>query len=104
MLLASVAWILAIEMKALLVGESATRLERSLIRAATFTVPEVRTIGRLLTMQLSPSEILVNMDVDLDDGLTDIQVEAAIDAIELRIRDAVPNASRIFVELESPDT
>ena len=103
-LLASVAWILAIEMKALLVGESATRLERSLIRAATFTVPEVRTIGRLLTMQLSPSEILVNMDVDLDDGLTDIQVEAAIDAIELRIRDAVPNASRIFVELESPDT
>ena len=100
-LLTCVAWILAFEMKALLVGESATREERSLIRAATFSVPEVKSIGRLLTMQLSSSEILINMEVDLDDGLTGIEVEAAIDAIEKQIKDVVPHASHIFVELNS---
>ena len=103
-LLAGVAWILAFEMKALLVGEAATREERSLIRSATLAVPEVRTIERLLTMQLAPNEILVNMDVDLDDGLTDVEVEAAIDAIEARIKDAVPSATRVFIELESPES
>ncbi len=100
-LLASVAWIIAFEMKALLVGEAAPRLERSQIRAATFAVPQVQSIGRLLTMQLSPTEILVNMDVDLDDGLSDVEIEAAVDAIEAGIRDVVPAATRIFIELES---
>ncbi len=101
-LLAAVAWILAFEMKALLVGESATRRERSLIRAATLSTPRVRSIGRLLTMQLSSEEILVNMDVELVDGLSARDVESAIDEIEERIRESVPDATRIFVELESP--
>ena len=98
LLLAAVAWFLAFEMKALLVGEAATRHERSLIRGATLAVPGVRSIGRLLTMQLAPDQILVNMDVELDDGLSTNEVEAMIDRIESDIRDAVPTATRIFVE------
>ncbi len=100
-LLASVAWVLAFEMKALLIGEAATRRERSLIRSATLSVSEVESIGRLLTMQLGPDQILVNMDVDLVDGLTDEQVEAVIDRIEADIHAVVPAASRIFIELET---
>jgi len=100
-LLASVAWVLAFEMKALLIGEAATRRERSLIRSATLSVLEVESIGRLLTMQLGLDQILVNMDVDLVDGLTDDQVEAVIDRIEADIHAVVPTASRIFIELES---
>ena len=103
LLLASVAWMLAFEMKALLIGEAATRQERSLIRGATLAVPEVESIGRLLTMQLSPDDILVNMDVDLSDGLTDHQVEEVIDRIEASVRSSVPAASRIFIELESSE-
>jgi cation diffusion facilitator family transporter len=100
-LLAAVAWVLAFEMKALLIGEAATRWERSLIRSATLSVPEVESIGRLLTMQLAPDQILVNMDVDLRDGLTDAEVEAVVDRIEADVHAAVPAASRIFIELES---
>jgi cation diffusion facilitator family transporter len=102
-LLASVAWVLAFEMKALLIGESATRRERSLIRAATLGVPAVSSVSRVLTMQLSPSEILVNMDVELDRDLSMDAAEGAIDEIEARIRDLVPSATRIFVELESTE-
>ncbi len=99
-LLAGVAWFLAYEMKQLLVGESASREDRSAIRAATLSVKEISSIGRLLTMQLSPKEVLVNMDVHLDDGLTTDQVEDVIDKIEMAIMEAVPEATRIFIELE----
>ena len=102
-LLASVAWLLAFEMKALLIGEAATRRERSMIRGATLAVPEVRSIGRLLTMQLAPDEILVNMDVELADRLTTDQVESVIDHVESEIRAAVPSATRIFIEPEAAE-
>ena len=100
-LLAAVAWVLAFEMKALLIGEAATRHERSLIRSVTLAVPEVESIGRLLTMQLALDQILVNMDVNLLDGLTVEEAEEVIDRIEVGIRDVVPAASRIFIEPES---
>lgn len=100
-LLAVVAWLLAYEMKALLVGEAATRHERSLIRSATLAVPEVVSIGSLLTMQLSPTDILVNMEVQLDPGLSTEDVESVVDSIETGIQEAVPEATRIFIELES---
>lgn len=97
-LLAGVAWVIAVEMKALLIGESATREERSRVRTATLGVEEVQRIDRLLTMQLAPHEILVNMDVVFDDGLDTDQVEAAIAEIEAAIRVAVPSAEKVFIE------
>ena len=99
-LLAVVAFVLAFEVKALLVGEAATREDRSRIRAAILSVHEVASISNLLTMQLAPDEILVNLDVDLDDGLSRAEVEQVIDRIEGKVRSAVPSATRIFVELE----
>jgi cation diffusion facilitator family transporter len=97
-LLAAVAWVLAFEMKALLVGESASRRERSMIRAATYGIPEVKGIGRILTMQLAPHQILVNMDVELDNDLTTDQIEDVVSRIEASIVASVPDASRIFIE------
>ena len=98
LVLAGVAWFIATEMKSLLIGESATREERSRIRAATLGVDEVQRIDRLLTMQLAPEEILVNMDVAFDDGLDTDQLEAAIRHIEGVIEEAVPSAKKVFIE------
>ena len=98
LVLAGVAWFIATEMKSLLIGESATREERSRIRAATLGVDEVQRIDRLLTMQLAPEEILVNMDVAFDDGLDTDQLEAAIRHIEDVIEEAVPSARKVFIE------
>ena len=97
-LLGGVAWILAIEMKSLLIGESANREERAKIRAAVLSVGEVRTVDRLLTMQLAPNEILVTMDLDFDEGIAGDDIEQAIVEIEKNITEAVPSATRIFVE------
>jgi cation diffusion facilitator family transporter len=97
-LLAITAWFLAVEMKALLIGEAASREERSMIRAATLSIEEVDHIERLLTMQMSPDEILVNMDVAFDDGLDTDQLEQAIARVEAAIADAVPSSRRVFIE------
>jgi cation diffusion facilitator family transporter len=98
-LLGVTAWILAIETKGLLVGEAATRGMRSAIRSATLSVPEVETVERLLTMHLGPNEILVNMDVVVDGDLSGREVERLVSDIEARVREYVPEATRIFVEV-----
>ncbi len=101
-LLAVAAWVIAIEMKALLVGEAASREDRASIRAATFSVEEVHSIARLLTMQLSTHQILVNMDLVFDEGLSDDDIEQAIVEVERRIQAGVPSATRIFIEPVAP--
>ncbi len=98
-LLTVTAWILAIETKGLLVGEAASRTARSAIRAATLSIPEVETVDRLLTMHLGPEEILVNMDVVVDIGLSGAAVAELVEAIEAKVRQFVPEATRIFVEV-----
>ncbi|MCB2224213.1 MAG: cation diffusion facilitator family transporter [Actinobacteria bacterium] len=97
-MLAATAWMLAVETKSLLVGESASRETRSRIRAAALSVPAVETVQRLLTMHLGPDEILVNMDLGIEDGLSGDELEDVIVEVEQRIDAAVPEATRIFVE------
>ncbi len=101
MVLAVTAWTLALETKSLLVGESASREDRSAIRAAVLADVEVESIGKLLTMQLGPDEVLVNLEVEFDDGLSADTVEMAIDRIEAAVKIAVPTAGPIFIEPET---
>ncbi len=100
-LLGGVAWVLAVETKALLIGEAASRSDRASMRLRILSVPQVESVGRLLTMHMGPDEILVNIDVDLVDDLTDDDVEDAIDKVESAIREVLPEANNIFVELET---
>jgi cation diffusion facilitator family transporter len=100
-LLAVTAWILAIEVKGLLVGESATRQIRSGIRMAVLAVPGVEEVTRMLTMHLGPDEILVNIDLHVDEGLSGDEIEAVIARAERGIQEAVPTATRIFIEPRS---
>jgi cation diffusion facilitator family transporter len=100
-LLATVAIILAIETKALLIGEAASRSDRAALRSSILSHPRVTGVGRLLTMHLGPEQILVNVEVDLLDGLSDTEVEAAIDDVEASIRTVLPSSQHIFVELET---
>ncbi len=101
-LLAATAWILAFETKALLVGEAASREDRSAIRAAALGVHSVSSIGRLLTMHTGADRILVNMDVDFDEGLSGEDLETSIRTVESAVRAAVPSVGNVFVEPNPP--
>ncbi|MCY4369641.1 MAG: cation diffusion facilitator family transporter [bacterium] len=97
-LLAIVAFFLAFETKGLLIGEAAGRRDRAAIRARVLAHRNVEQVDRLLTMQMGPEEILVNLDVELVDGLSGDEVSQTIEDLEGAIRTAVPTARNIFVE------
>lgn len=101
-LLAITAWILAIEVKGLLVGESASRQARAAMRAAALSVDAVESIERLLTMHLGPNEILVNMDISVEDGLTGDEIRSIAQRVEGEIVELVPEATRVFIEVGPP--
>jgi cation diffusion facilitator family transporter len=96
-LLVVIAIVLAVEMKSLLIGESASAQMEHAIRAAIEDGPDVRRVIHLRTLHLGPDELLVAAKVELDaPSVSD--VASAIDATETRIRAAVPIARVIYLE------
>ena len=97
-LLAAVAFLLARKTQGLLIGESATPDDQRRIREALADVPGVDRVGRVATLQLGASQILVGIEADFDDALTADEVERLVPRMEAKIREAVPQARMIFVE------
>ena len=100
-LLIGVAFLLTVETKGLLVGESAdpTRVEK--IKRSVLADPMVLSVGELLTMQLGPHDVLVNIEVNFRQGLTVAQLDEALDRVESSIRDAEKDVTRVFLEAGS---
>jgi divalent metal cation (Fe/Co/Zn/Cd) transporter len=96
-LLAIIAVVLAVEMKSLLIGESASATTRAALETAMLEAPEVRGIIHTRTLQLGPEELLVAAKLDFHAPST-TELAPAIDAVEARIRAAVPEARLIYLE------
>ena len=101
LLLLVLALFLARETKALLIGESATRIDREKIQQTICSLPEIEDCGRLLTMHLGPNEILVNIDVEFSDNLSTDDLESIIAHIESHVKAAVPEATQIYIEAKA---
>jgi cation diffusion facilitator family transporter len=97
-LLGVIAIVLAIEMKSLLIGESATEEVRSAIGATIEASPVVRNLIHMRTLHLGPDELLVAVKVAFDSGLDIAGLATAIDELEAAIRQQVPAARVIYVE------
>jgi cation diffusion facilitator family transporter len=97
-LLGVVAFVLAREMKSLLIGEAATPPTVAEIRAALLDAPDVRRVIHLRTLHLGPEELLVGAKVEFDPALTFPEVAAAIDATERVLRERVPIAHVVYLE------
>lgn len=96
-LLVSVAIVLIVETKSLLLGESATpavigRIERALIG------PGVERVIHQRTMHLGPEEVLLAAKIAISATSSAAEVAAAIDAAESRVRAAEPSVSVIYLE------
>ncbi|CAD5990554.1 cation diffusion facilitator family transporter [Agreia sp. COWG] len=97
-LLVLVAVLLGIETKSLLVGEGATDEDLAKIEAAISSSPEVEHLVHLKTMYLGPEEMLVGAKITLPAATTLTEIALAINAVEARIREAVPIARVIYLE------
>lgn len=97
-LLAVIAVVLAVEMKSLLMGETATVEDEAKILDAIGSAPAVVGVIYLRTQHLGPDDILVGAKLDLDHALSVAGIADAIDDVERRIREAVPTATTVFIE------
>jgi len=97
-LLLAIAIFLTVEMKSLLIGEAALEDQIRAINAALTTSPHVIRVIDLRTQHIGPEELLVAAKIEFTDTLTSPQLAAAIDVAEASIREAVPLASRIYLE------
>jgi cation diffusion facilitator family transporter len=98
LLLVAVAVILGIETKSLLVGEGASEGDVAAIAAAILAGPETRNIIHMKTLYLGPDELLVAAKLGFDSSSRFSDVAADINAVEARIRSAVPIARVIYIE------
>jgi len=98
LLLGAIAITLVVEMKSLLIGEAANPATVRTIRAAMESCECVERVIHLRTEHLGPEELLVCAKVGFDVGLDVPGLAEAIDAIEERVRAAVPEARLIYIE------
>jgi cation diffusion facilitator family transporter len=97
-LLLIIASILAVEMKSLLMGESASDADVARISAAIEVEPSVTRLLHMRTQHLGPDELLVAAKVELVDGLSMVEVTEAVNRIETSVRRAVPATRIMYLE------
>lgn len=98
LLLIVIAIVLIVEMKSLLIGESASDAVRKTIAAAISSTPGVDQLIHMRTEHLGPDEILVAARIEYSSDFTADELVAAINATEDAIRSAAPAATVIYLE------
>jgi len=100
LLLGAIAIVLAIEMKSLLIGESARPEVYQKIKHAIESSELVERLILLQTQHLGPDNILVGAKVEFHGLLTADEVAQAIDEVESDVRAVVPEARPMFIEMD----
>jgi cation diffusion facilitator family transporter len=98
LLLIVIAFVLAIEMKGLLIGEAATQTDQEKIAAAIEVEPSVQRLIHMRTEHIGPDELLVGAKIELVDGLSVPEVAEAVNRIEANVRRNVPTARVMYLE------
>ncbi len=100
LLLVAVAVVLGTETKSLLLGEAAALEDQRDIEAAIRGEGDSTglRIIHVLTLQFGPSTVLVAAKVAAEPDERAADLALAIDAAEVRIREAVPEATYVFIE------
>lgn len=97
-LLTAIAVVLAVEMKSLLIGESASPAVRAAIRRTIEQDPDVERLIHHRTEHLGPDQLLVGAKVSFTPGLTMAEIADAVNRIEDRIRTSAPAVGIIYLE------
>ena len=97
-LLVGVAYALGQQNKRALIGEALPEETQAEIRRIIDESPGIDSVVELLTMRMSPEQVLVAARVDLDDDASVDELEQAADDIETRLREAIPEVRHVFLD------
>lgn len=102
--LIGVAIFLSVEVKSLLVGESADPAIERAVREVAARHENVTEVLRVLTVQQGPGEVMVAMKIRMKDGITSLQVATVINVFEVDLQRRHPEIRWCFVEPDISDT
>lgn len=103
-ILIGMALFLMIETHGLLIGEAADPELVAAIRTVVRTEPGVHHVNAVLTQHLGPSDILVNVSLDMDDTMSAGAIEAMVSRLEGKMKEQSPEVTRVFVEVQARAT
>jgi divalent metal cation (Fe/Co/Zn/Cd) transporter len=97
LLLAIVAFVLGVETRSLLTGESAARPVVAEMRSILEADNRVEQVSDVQSMHLGPEQILVAVTADFQDSLTGPELETAVDQLTNRLKAADPRITRLYL-------
>jgi len=100
--LALTAMLLARETKGLLIGEAADRKTRTSMLQIAGSVHGVVRANGVLTVHVSPGEIVAAMSIEFEDALHTPEIEQAVIELERRISRAHPEVISVSVKPQTP--
>lgn len=100
--LIGVALFLAIEVKSLIVGEAADPELAAAVHASAAEDPRITHVLHLITVQQGPGEVIVAAKMGFQLSLTLVEIAAAINEFETRLRARCPEARWCFIEPDVP--
>ncbi len=98
LVLGVIAVFLCVEMKSLLIGESAGPQVRERIRSIIESSDGVKRLIHEKTQHIGPEEILLAVKVEFHEGLSLAELAASVDGLENAVRSEVPEVGLIYVE------
>jgi cation diffusion facilitator family transporter len=87
--------------RSLLVGESGDEEILNGIRALLAADPRVASVHRILSAQMSPGNLLLNLDLRLERSVVIKDMPGAIQGVEGAIRDKFPMVKEVFIEVQA---
>jgi cation diffusion facilitator family transporter len=96
--LVGAAFMLARETGGLLVGETMGVDQTAQLRAIFDADPQIDVVGKLLSMQMGPDEVLLTAAVQFKRGMRIDEVETAIARLERRVNQQFPAIKQIYFE------
>ncbi len=102
-ILAGTAMLLAYETMGLLIGEAADPQVVETIETLVADIPTVTHLNEIRTLHRGPDDILLALSLDFDDEMKVGEVEDAIYALELSIKERFPVVKRLFIEVQNAE-
>lgn len=95
--------ILVLDVRDLIVGKSVPDDIVRKIRKSTLSHKEVEEILDLRTLYLGSEKIMILLEVHVIETLTTNEIEHLLDEIRLQIKQEIPQAYHLQIEVETPD-
>ena len=101
LVLVGMAVFLMVETHGLLIGEAADPEVVAVIEELVRAEPGVEHLNEVLTQHLGPSDILVNLSLDIADDFSAGEVEGLVSRLDRTLKQRKPDVKRVFVEIQA---